>query len=300
MTFLDPAQRGRPASLLAAAFLFAAAEPAPAPAQTALKFTLDGRLEGPAAFFLVPQDKGFFSNAGLDVSVDEGTTPLEPITRVASGAYDVGLADINVFIRWRDQNPTAPVKAVFMVYNRPPYAIVARKSRGITEPKQLEGKKLGAPPTSTSAGEWPLFAKLNQIDASKVTIESVGAPVRVPMLAAGQLDAVLGYGYRVYVDIRERGVPPDDIVLMRMADYGLKLYGSTIIVNSKLATEKSQAVQGFVHAILKGLRETVHNPATALDSVLRRDDLANRTVELERLRMAIRDNIVTPEVRARG
>ena len=54
-----------------------------------------------------------------------------------------------------------------MVYNKPPYAIVTRKSRGITEPKQLEGKKLGAPPNGTTVGEWPLFAKLNGIDIAR-------------------------------------------------------------------------------------------------------------------------------------
>src|SRR6202035_4688122 len=69
----------------------------------------------------------------------------EPITRVASGTYDMGFSDINSLIKFRDQNPTAPIKAVFMVYNRPPFAIVARKSRGVTAPKGLEGKKLGAP-----------------------------------------------------------------------------------------------------------------------------------------------------------
>jgi NitT/TauT family transport system substrate-binding protein len=56
----------------------------------------------------------------------------------------MAFADINALIRYRDQNPSAPVKAVFMVYNKPPYSIVARKNRGITEPKQLESKKLRA------------------------------------------------------------------------------------------------------------------------------------------------------------
>jgi len=124
--------------------------------------------------------------------------------------------------------------------------------------------------------------------------------VRVPMLAAGQLDAVLGYSFRVYVDIKARGVPIDDIVLMAMSNYGLKLYGSAIVVNSKLAAEKPQVVRAFLHAALDGLKDTVRNPATALESVLKRDDLANKEVELERLRMAIRDNILTPEVRTHG
>ena len=60
----------------------------------------------------------------------------------------MALADINAVIRFRDQNPTAPLQAIFMVYNRPPYAIIGRKSRGITDPKSLEGKRLGAPPTA--------------------------------------------------------------------------------------------------------------------------------------------------------
>jgi NitT/TauT family transport system substrate-binding protein len=298
MSLLDLTRLGRSASALAAGLLIVSA--APARTQTALKFSLDGRLEGPAAIFFVPQDKGHFQHESLEVTVDEGATPLEPITRVASGAYEMGFTDINALIKYRDQNPSAPVKAVFMVYNRPPFAIVARKSRGITEPKNLEGKKLGAPPNAATLAQWPLFAKLNDIDVSKVILENIALPVRAPMLAAGQLDAALGYSFRVYVDLKDRGVPVDDIVLLQMANYGLNLYGSAIIVNSKFAAEKPEAVKGFLHAFAKGLKDTTRNPATAVDSVLKRDDAAKKEVELERLRMAIRDNIVTPEVRANG
>jgi NitT/TauT family transport system substrate-binding protein len=287
----------RHAALLAALIALTAVRPAAA--QTSIKFSLDGRLEGLAATFFLPQDRGYFKSEGLDVTVDEATTALEPITRVASGAYEMALADINTLIRYRDQHPSSPLKAVFMVYNKPPFAIVARRSRGITDPKQLEGKKLGTPPVGITF-EWPLFAKLNNVDAAKVTIETIGFPVRAPMLAAGQIDAALGYSFRLYVDLKDRGVPVDDIVLMPMADYGLKLYGNAIIVNPKFAAEKPEAVRGFLHAFLQGLKEIVRRPAEAVDTIMRRDDTVKRDVELERLRMAIRDNIVTPEVRANG
>jgi NitT/TauT family transport system substrate-binding protein len=273
---------------------------APASTSTRIKFSLDGRIEGPSAPFLLPLERGYFKAAGLDVTIDEATAPLEPITRVASGNYDMGFADINTMIRYRDQNPAVPLKAVFMVYNKPPYAIVARKSRGITEPRQLENKKLGAPPGGSTVGEWPLFAKLNGIDTSKVTIENIAIPVRAPMLAAGQLDAVLGFSFRIYIDLKDRGVPVEDIVLFPMADYGLKLYGNAIIVNPKFAAEKPEAVKTFLRAYLRGLKETVRRPADAIEFVVKRDDAMRREVELDRLRMAIRDNIVTPEVRADG
>jgi NitT/TauT family transport system substrate-binding protein len=133
-----------------------------------------------------------------------------------------------------------------------------------------------------------------------VTIENIGIPVRAPMLAAGQIDAALGSSFRLYVDLKDRGVPVDDIVLMPMANYGLKLYGNAIIVNSKFAAEKPEAVKAFLHAFLKGMKETIRRPADAVESIVKRDDAAKREVELERLRMAIRDNILTPEVRADG
>jgi NitT/TauT family transport system substrate-binding protein len=271
-----------------------------AQAQTQLKLTLDEALEGPGPFFLLPQDRGIYRAEGLDVTVEEGASGLEAITRVATGGYDLGFVDINALIRYRDQNPTAPLKAVFMLYNKPPFAIVGRKSKGIADPKSLEGKKLGAPPAGATYDQWPIFAKLNELDPAKVGLEKIAPAVRVPMLAAGELDATLGYSYRVYVDLKERGVPVEDIVLLPMANYGLKLYGGTVIVNSKVAAEKPDAIAAFLRALVKGVTETVKNPAAAVGSVLKRDDLGKREVELERLRMLIRDNVMTPEVNSGG
>jgi NitT/TauT family transport system substrate-binding protein len=85
-----------------------------------------------------------------------------------------------------------------------------------------------------------------------------------------------------------------------MADYGLPLYGDAIVVNTAFAAEHPDAVKGFLRAYLKGLRETIKGPARAVDSVLKRNDTAKKDIELERLRMAIQDNIVTEEVQANG
>jgi NitT/TauT family transport system substrate-binding protein len=287
-----------PAHVFAAVLVALAASPAAA--QTAIKFTLDGPVEGPEALVLLPQDKGYFKAEGLDVTIDEAVSPLDPINRLASGGYEIGFADLNVLIRYRDQHPSAPVKPIFVVYNKPSYSIVARRSRGITQPKDLENKKLGAPTAGSTYAAWPLFAKLNDIDPSKVTIENIAIPVRIPMLAAGQIDGALGASFRLYVDLKDRGVPVDDIVLMPMANYGLQLYGTVIVVNSKFATEKPEAVRSFLNAFTRSLRETIRHPDEAVQSILKRDDTTRRDVELERLRMAIRENILTPEVIADG
>ena len=271
-------------------------------AETIIKFSLDSKFEGPSAMFLVPLDKGYYKQEGLNVSIDPAVAAgsLEPITRVASGNFDMAFGDINSLIKFRDANPAVPLKAVLMVYNRPPFAIISRKSRGVGKPMDLEGKKLGAPTLDGAYAQWPIFVQANGIDASKVTIENVGFPVREPMLAAGQVDAITGLSFSSFINLKDKGVAVDDIVVMLMSDYGVNLYGNAIIVNPKFAAEHPDAVKGFLKAFVKGLKDTVKSPATAIDSVLMRNDVAKKATELERLNMAVRDNIVTPEVKANG
>ena len=273
---------------------------ASASAETAIHFTLDRKIDGPAAPFFLAVDKGYFKAEGLDVTIDGANGPLDPINRLASGNYDMGVADINLLIKFRDAKPDTPIKALFIVFDKPPYAIIARRSHGIAAPKDLEGKKLGAPSAEGTFAQWPIFARVNGIDTAKVTIENVGLPVREPMLAAGEVDAVTGYSFISYVDLKERGVPKDDLVVLLMADFGVELYGNAIMVAPNFAAAKPEAVRGLLRAYTRALKDTVHDPALAIDSVVRRMDGANKDVELGRLRMAIRDNIVTAAVKANG
>jgi NitT/TauT family transport system substrate-binding protein len=272
----------------------------PLAAQTTVKLSLNGQLGGAVAPFLVAADKDYYHNEGLYMTIDPGAGPFDTVNRLASGGYDIVFGDINALIRLHDQNPASPVKAVFMVYNRPAYAIIGRKSRGVTKPKDLEERRLGAPATDPAYAQWPVFAQLNNIDAAKVSVLNVGVPVREPMLASGEIDAITGSTFVSYVNLKERGVPADDISVMLMADFGLELYGGAILVNGKFAAEHPEAVRGFLRAFLKGLKDSIKNPAAAVDSVLKRSEGARKEIELERLRIALRDNILTPEVKAEG
>src|SRR5688572_5423121 len=206
-------------------------------AQTPVKFTLDWRYEGPAAPFTVALEKGYFKAEGLDVTIDTGNGSRESIPRVAAGTYDIGTGDVNSLVRFRDENPGIDLKAVMMIYDAPPFAIVGRKSKGVTDVKSLAGKKLGAPAADGAYAQWPIFKTVNSLDESTMKFENVGFPVREPMLASGEVDAVFGFSFSVYLNLKSRGVPADDISVILMRDHGVELYGNVLIVSPKFAAE---------------------------------------------------------------
>jgi len=89
-------------------------------AETDMPFALDWKFEGPAAPYFAAIDNGYFSDAGLTVEVTAGKGSLDAIPKVATGAFPVGMADINSLVKFLDQNPGAPVTAVMMIYDKPP------------------------------------------------------------------------------------------------------------------------------------------------------------------------------------
>jgi NitT/TauT family transport system substrate-binding protein len=273
---------------------------APAQKETRLRFALDWRFEGPAAPFFVAIDKGYYKAEGLNVTIDPGVGSVEGINRVASGAYDVGFADINSLVKYRDNPRSVAVTAVMMVYDTPAFAIVSLKKNGIAKPKDLEGKVLGAPAPDGAYAQWPIFVQANKIDASKVKIENIGFPVREPMLAQGKVDAITGFWFSSFINLKANGVPHDDIVVLLMSEHGLSLYGNAIMVNPDFAKSNPNAVRAFLRAFVKGVQDTVRDPESAVKGVIKRNPTLEEASELERLKMSIAKNYVTADVQKNG
>ncbi|MCC5957829.1 MAG: ABC transporter substrate-binding protein [Rhodobacteraceae bacterium] len=269
-------------------------------AQTNMPFALDWRFEGPSAPYFVAIDKGYFADAGLEVEVTAGQGSLDAIPKVATGAFPVGFADINSLIKFLDQNPDAPVIGAMMVYDKPPFAIVGRKSLGIETPSDLEGRILGAPPPDGAFAQWPIFVAETGIDESTVTIEPVGFPTREPSLAEGTVDAVTGFSFTSFLSTARLGVPEDDLTVILMADHGVDLYGNVIIVNTDFAAENPDAVSGFLEAVAKGWVDTIADPAAAIEALVSRNPAMDGDLELRRLELALADSVVTDWVMENG
>lgn len=265
----------------------------------AIQFTLDRPIDAAAAP-LVMAAGGPFGAEKLSVAINVADGSTDAIARVATGSSDFALVDINALIRFRDKPGAAPIKAVFVLFNQAPYAIIARKSRGVRALADMDGKSLGVAEGDLSIRLWPAIARQNGIKPAHVKLSSISAAVREPMLSAGQVDAVTGFSYQSAVNLRDRGVPADDLAVLRFADYGCESYGFAVIVNPRLAATKPEAVKGFVRAVIAGTHLTIKDPGRAVDEVIGRMEDGHRKLELDRLRLIIRDNILTGEVKRQG
>ena len=269
-------------------------------ATTAIRLTFDRPLDSSFAPFMLAANKGLFRDEDLSVSTDIAKNTKDAIARVASGETDVALADINALARYRDEDGAVPVKAIFVFFNKAPYALIARRSRGVNALADIEGKTLGVAQDDLSIRFWPAVARLNGIKLNKIRIEKIGATVREPMLSAGQVDAVTGFSYLAPINMRNRGIPENDLAMFRFSDYGSDAYGSALIVNPKFAADRPDAVRGLVRAVVAGLKLTIRNPGSAVDDIVAQLDGSSRDLEFERLRTVMRENILTEEVKRNG
>ncbi|MDO8888955.1 MAG: ABC transporter substrate-binding protein [Hydrogenophaga sp.] len=271
-----------------------------AQAQTPIKFQLDWRFEGPAALFLQPAAKGYFKAAGLDVTIDSGNGSGGTVTRVASGTYDMGFADMAALMEFHANNPDAPNKpvAVMMVYNNTPAAVLALKKSGIAKPADLNGKKLGAPVFDAGRKGFPIFQKANNIGS--VAWTSMDPPLRETMLVRGDIDAITGFSFTSLLNLEARGVKAEDVVIMNYADNGVKLYGNAIIASPKMIAENPAAVKAFLTAFAKGAKDVMANPAASIESVKARDGIINVPLETRRLQLAIDAVVASPDARREG
>ncbi len=267
---------------------------------TPIKFQLDWRFEGPAALFLQPAAKGYFKAAGLDVAIDAGNGSGGTVTRVASGAYDMGFADLAALMEFHANNPDAPNKpvAVMMVYNDTPASVMALKKSGIKTPADLTGKKLGAPVFDAGRRAFPIFAKANNV--GNVQWTAMDPPLRETMLVRGDIDAITGFTFTSLLNLEARGAKVEDVVVLPYPQYGVKLYGNVIIASPKMVKENPAAIKSFLAAFAKGAKEVMANPTAAIEHVKARDGIVNTALETRRLQLAIDTVINSPNARAEG
>lgn len=272
----------------------------PASAQTKLRFTLDWIPGATHSAFFVALQKGYYKAEGLDVSIDRGKGSAEVVRQLASGVYDMGFPDINVVMDFDSKNPDQAFPVLMSGYEQAPAAIFVLKASGITEPKQLNGKKLGSAANDSTFKLFPIFASQTGIDVSSIQVQNIEPSLREVLLAQGKVDAIPGQVFNSLLELQAKGVKESDIKYFMYKDYGLQLYGNSIAASRRFLKENPEAIKGFLRATLKGLKDVARDPELGVKAAIAFEPLLNPDIERERLRVALSCCIITDNVRANG
>lgn len=268
--------------------------------QPNVKLTLDWAFQGPQAVFTYAADKGLYKAQGLDVQVDRGSGSADAVTRVASGAYQFGWAEMSAIIKFNAEHPGRELIAVYVTHDDSANAVITVKGRGIASPRDLEGKKVGSTAGSAARDVFAAFAKANGVDNGKVRHETVSGSLRETMMVRGDVQAILGAITSGVFTVKSLGIKHEDIVYMRYGKYGIDLYGHALMTTAAFAEKNPKTVAAMVKAVNQALKAAIADPKAVVATLSSRDKLADLELERERLLLMLRELVLTPYYKANG
>lgn len=236
---------------------------------------------GREAYAYVALDKGYFKDAGFDVKITPGSGTVDVMKLVAGGQADYGIGDFTAIVITLGQQKL-PVTTVGMVHQKSLAAIMSLEGLGINSAKDLPGKSIGDQPGSTNTVMFPVYAQKVGIDPKSVKFIPSPPPALPNLLATNK---VQGIGqFVVGRPLIEKADPKHrKAVVLSYGDELPDLYGNAILTRSDLAKDHPDQVKKFTGALLKGLQDTVDDPAGSaaiLKKYVPNTDLAVATEEL--------------------
>ena len=252
-----------------------------------VKIMLDWIVQGTHAPFFVAQDKGYFSKAGVNVSVEAGKGAGNTAVSVASGVYQFGWVDFPTLIKFNAEHPESKLIAVYISFDETPLSVVTLKSSNLNKPTDLNGKKIAGGPGTAVHDTFPILLKSAKTENVKVNWVAVQPQLFAPMLVRKEVDGMGGFINSQIPALLDLGIPLSDIHPIKYSDFGVDLYGLTLVTLKKYADENADVVKGVVAGLNKGTIDTLKDPQAALNILKKKDSMMKDSVEKVRLDIAI-------------
>jgi NitT/TauT family transport system substrate-binding protein len=231
--------------------------------------------------YFVAQQLGYFKDAGLDVKIKEGSGSTVSAKLVGNGSETFGVCSAGTVLASVAQG--LPIESVAALFQTVPSGIVSPASHKITKLTQLYGKTLVVDPASDDGNAYAAVAALNHIDRSKIHEVSVTGDASAE-LAAGKVDAIVGWTFNEALETTLKGVPTYTLKFDRL---GLHVPGSTIIANTSMIKSDPQTVKAFVGAVIRGWEYTIAHPSQALAILFKAQPKLDRTYNTKKLPLVL-------------
>jgi len=238
------------------------------------------------AGYYVAQDKGFYKDEGLNVTIKPGGPDIGPQQVLAGGGADVAVDWMPSALAAREKgmgtvNIAQPFKSSGMM-------LTCRKDRGVNSTSDLKGKNLGV---WYYGNEYPFLSWMNKLglatdgSANGVTVFKQGWDI-LP-LTQGDADCVSTMAYNEYWQVLAEGLKPEELTVFRYEDMGVATLEDGLYVleeNLKDAAFVDKMVR-FVRASMRGWKYAEENQAEAAEIVVENDDSGAQTVEANTIQM---------------
>lgn len=264
------------------------------------KLILDWAIQGHNSAITMADDKGWYKEFGADVTVSRGYGSGDTVGKVASGAFQIGYADIYVLLRFLGQNPDQRMKCFYMAHERSALSIAVHADSPVTNPRQLIGKRIASPVGDASRQVFPLFAAKNNMKESDINWVNVTADLRETLFVQRQVDAISGSMNTIIMNMAAAKVPQEKIRFFPYADYGLPLYGHCLFTTDAFAEKNPQVLTAVVRGVARGMRTMLSDRKMAVQMARSRDPLLIPEIEERRIQVSADINLATPNVQKNG
>lgn len=217
---------------------------------------LPGGQNAPA---FLAREKGLFAEAGLEVEILAGRGASDTLTKVATGAADIGEVGLDVFLQTAAENDL-PLKAVMPLFSLRPDAIATTVESGIDALTDLPGRTVATSPFTASNLAWPVVLERAGVDPETVTLQRVDAATLAPMLATGQVDAIIMWRTSA------AGLGPllaeagKELRILPWADFGYDGYSQSLIASQRMIADRPDVLARFIDVMRVAIEQTVADP----------------------------------------
>ncbi len=227
-----------------------------------LKFTLNFLAGGPQAGFMYAKKLGYYDDAGIDLTIEEGKGSATTAQQVATKGTDLGFADAPSVMQVRSKGGLVKIVAPILQTNG--FAIITLTSKNITKVSDLIGKTIAVQPGTAQATLLDPILAANKIDPASIKIVNIDPAALIGTLIEGKVDAILAGADSQSVQIRDKGFPVTDIFYK---DVGVPTIGLSIVAHEDLIKNNPDLLRRFVAASLKGWDAARKNPDAAAAAV---------------------------------